>query len=132
MTREVEAENVVITDSDFAVGQQEYRFRYRCMNCGIYHEGREISPREFSRIGYAHDCGQVRVVMPWAVSPARDHRASETCIHEKRFERWAEKGPRFKQWKEEIEERALAAINDERKACWMLTGIQENEGDVAL
>ena len=119
--REVEAEDVEITDSNFAVGQKEYKFRYKCVNCGVYHEGREISARGFSRTSYALECGRVRIVMPWAVSRAGNALASE-CLQEKRFERWAEKNPRFRQWRDEVESRALDAITSD-KGVWTLTGV---------
>ena len=43
---------------------------------------------------------------------------------EKRFERWAEKSPRFEQWRKDIEQRAVDAITGNEKV-WTLTGFRE-------
>ena len=135
--REVEAEDVEIADSNFAVGQKEYRFRYKCVNCGVYHEGREISARDFSRTSYALECGRVCIVMPWAVSGRREagiipgssvgNALATECLEEKRFERWGEKSPSFKKWRDEVESRALDAITSD-KGVWTLTGVAEVKG----
>lgn len=65
---EVIAENIQVSKSES--GLVTYRFTYSCPNCKHRHKAKEISPRFFSRVGYALRCGFVKIRMPWATEKA--------------------------------------------------------------
>lgn len=62
------AENITIRP-------QEIRFTFLCPNCGHRHWAIEIDGEgaaAFSTIAWTLTCGDVRVRMPWAQTPAED------------------------------------------------------------